>query len=223
VSLNGRTVELGDRAAPGRDEIAVDGIALEEVPEPAYFALNKPAGVLSTVTDTHGRRTVLDLLGDDARGVPRLFPVGRLDMDSTGLILLTNDGFLAHRLMHPSFGVPREYMVEIRPVPSREHLAMLRKGLVLEDGETGPAKVSLVAKQGDRGQVDMVLHAGRKRQIRRSFDHLGYEVVSLNRVRIGPLGLGNLRQGASRRLSEDEVKKLYRQTGLEVVRSKEER
>jgi 23S rRNA pseudouridine2605 synthase len=214
--LNGRTVVLGDRAVLGTDELEVDGIVLETVPEPAYFALNKPPGVLSTVSDPQGRATVLDELDDEARGVPRLFPVGRLDMDSTGLILLTNDGFLAHRLMHPAFGVPREYLVETKPVPTREHLAMLRKGVQLQDGDTGPAKVSLVGELGGRGQVDMVIHAGKKRQIRRSFDHLGYEVVSLNRVRIGSLGLGNLRQGDSRKLGEREVRELYRQTGLEA-------
>jgi 23S rRNA pseudouridine2605 synthase len=216
VTLNGTTASLGDRALAGRDMVAVDGIELEPEPEPRYVALNKPAGVVSTVTDPQGRPTVLDALEEAGIDAPRMFPVGRLDMDSTGLILLTNDGFLAHRLMHPSFGVPREYMVEVEPVPGREDLSRLRKGLTLEDGETGPAKVSLVGSHKGRGQVDMVLHAGKKRQIRRSFDHLGYKVVSLNRVRIGNLGLGNLRPGKARELEPEEVRELYRQTGLEA-------
>ncbi|MHB8897040.1 MAG: pseudouridine synthase, partial [Candidatus Geothermincolia bacterium] len=189
VTRNGAVVVLGDRATPGEDVIEVDGIALEPVPEPRYFALNKPAGVVSTASDPQGRRTVLDLLDDELTGGRRVFPVGRLDMDSSGLILLTNDGFLAHRLMHPKFGVAREYLLEVKPVPRREDLARLRKGVVLEDGDTGPARVSLLGEQAGRAQINMVIHAGKKRQIRRTFDHLGYKVLVLNRVRIGSLGL----------------------------------
>lgn len=214
MSLNGTTASLGDRAVLGRDVIQVDGIEVSSEPELAYFALNKPAGVVSTVTDPQGRPTVLDALGEDARATGRLFPVGRLDMDSTGLILLTNDGFLANRLMHPSFGVPREYVVEVEPPPTRADLARLSKGVVLEDGDTGPARVSESGRMGSRALVDMVIHAGKKRQIRRSFDHLGYRVVSLNRVRIGNLGLGQLKPGTHRRLAASEVRGLYRQTGL---------
>ncbi len=214
--MNGRTVKLGDRASAAGDEIEVDGIRLRPEPEPRYFALNKPRGVVSTASDTHGRRTVLDLLPEERAGAHRLFPVGRLDMDSTGLILLTNDGFLAHRLMHPGFGVPREYVLEIVPVPRPDDLASLRGGLLLEDGDTGPARVSVIGERGGRAQVDMVIHAGKKRQIRRSFDHLGYAVLSLNRVRIGSLGLGNLRPGAFRELEPEEIRRLYRQTGFEA-------
>lgn len=214
VSLNGTTASLGDRAVLGRDVIQVDGIEVSSEPELAYFALNKPAGVVSTVTDPQGRPTVLDALGEDARATGRLFPVGRLDMDSTGLILLTNDGFLANRLMHPRFGVPREYVVEVEPPPSRADLARLSKGVVLDDGLTGPARVSESGRLGGRALVDMVIHAGRKRQIRRSFDHFGYRVISLNRVRIGNLGLGSLKPGEHRELEASEVRSLYKQTGL---------
>jgi 23S rRNA pseudouridine2605 synthase len=214
VTLNGQTASLGDRAIAGRDEVAVDGIPIEPEPERAYFALNKPAGVVSTATDPQGRPTVLEQLGEGAARGLRLFPVGRLDMDSTGLILLTNDGFLANRLMHPRYGVPREYLVEVEPVPRGEDMASLRKGVDLEDGNTGPAKVSVTGTRGRRAQVDMVIHAGKKRQIRRSLDHLGYSVVSLNRVRIGSLGLGGLRQGEYRELEGDEVRRLFGQTGL---------
>ena len=214
VTLNGKKASLGDRALAGRDSLAVDGIELEPEPEPKYVALNKPAGVVSTVTDPQGRPTVLDALGEEAVAGRRLFPVGRLDMDSTGLILLTNDGFLANRLMHPRFGVPREYVVEVKPPPRREDLARLRKGVVLEDGDTGPARVSETGRSGGRALVDMVIHAGRKRQIRRSFEHLGFRVVTLNRVRIGNLGLGSLRPGTHRQLEATEVRELYKQTGL---------
>lgn len=214
VTLNGKTASLGDKALCGRDEVAVDGIALEPEPELTYIVLNKPPGVVSTVNDPQGRATVIDALGERSGAHVRLFPVGRLDMDSTGIILLTNDGFLANRLMHPRFGVPREYVVEVEPVPRREDLASLRKGVALEDGDTGPARVSVTGQRGNRALVDMVIHAGRKRQIRRSFEHLGYRVVSLNRVRIANLGLGSLKPGESREVGADEVRDLYRQTGL---------
>ena len=215
VTLNGKTASLGDRGIAGRDAIEVDGIAVEPEGELAYFALNKPAGVVSTATDPQGRPTVLDQIPLDASRGLRLFPVGRLDMDSTGLILLTNDGFLANRLMHPRYGVPREYMVEVEPVPRPEDIARLRKGVRLEDGETGAAKASVVGTSGRMAQVDLVIHAGRKRQIRRTFEHLSYRVVSLNRVRIGSLGLGRLKPGESRELTGAEVRELYGQTGLE--------
>jgi len=216
VALNGTTATLGDKAVPGQDVLEVDGIALEPAGELEYYALNKPTGVVSTAFDPQGRATVVEMVSAMAASQGRLFPVGRLDMNSTGLILLTNDGFLAHRLMHPRFGVPREYLLEVEPPPSREDLARLRKGVTLEDGDTGPAKVSLVGTRGDRAQVGMVIHAGKKRQIRRSFEHLGKRVVSLNRVRIGSLGLGNLKPGEVRRLKPAEVDELYRQTGLEA-------
>ena len=214
VTLNGVVAELGNRAVEGSDEIAVDGIAIQTDVARRYFALNKPTGVISTVSDPQGRKTVLDLLDVAPTGEDRLFPVGRLDMDSTGLILLTNDGFLANRLMHPRFEVPREYLVEVEPVPRREDLARLRTGVSLEDGDTGPARVSLIGGREGRGQVRLTLHTGRKRQIRRSFDALGYRVVTLNRVRLGSLGLGNLRQGQYRELDEREVRELYRRTGF---------
>lgn len=212
VTVNGRAVELGARAS-GKDEIAVDGVPIETGAPLMYIALNKPAGVVSTVTDPEGRPTVLDMLGEEQRRGVRLFPVGRLDMDSTGLILLTNDGLLANRLLHPGFEVPREYMVEVEPVPGARDLAALRRGVPLEDGDTGPARVSVVGRRGTRAQVSMTLHTGRKRQIRRSFGHLGYRVVSLSRVRFGSLGLGRLGPGECRELSREEVKELYRRTG----------
>jgi len=215
VTVDGRMATLGDRARPGVDSIEVDGVALDLPGELVYIALNKPAGVVSTASDPEGRPTVTELVSDMSGG-RRVFPVGRLDMDSTGLILLTNDGFLAYRLTHPAFGVPREYIVEVTPVPRRADLASLRRGVNLEDGDTGPARVSLLSKDGGRARVDMIIHSGRKRQIRRSFETLGYAVVTLNRVRIGGLGLGNLRQGRARTLQRDEVRNLYRQTGFEA-------
>lgn len=214
VTVNGRAVELGARASSS-DTVAVDGVTIETGAPLRYFALNKPVGVVSTVSDPQGRPTVLDLLGEEL-GDARLFPVGRLDMDSTGLILLTNDGLLANRLLHPGYEVSREYLLEVEPVPRSGDLAALRKGLVLEDGDTGPARVSVLSRRGNRAQVSMSLHTGRKRQIRRSFAHLGYSVVSLSRVRFGSLGLGRLEPGGHRELTGEEVRELYRRTGWET-------
>ncbi|PKQ28011.1 MAG: pseudouridine synthase [Candidatus Anoxymicrobium japonicum] len=214
VTVNGTVTSTGDRALAGHDVIAVDGITVQPDPDLKYFALNKPQGVISTASDPQGRPTVLDLLSDEPCSGVRVFPVGRLDMDSTGLMLLTNDGFLAHRLMHPKFGAPREYIVEVTPVPSGKDLKTLRGGLTLEDGDTGPARVSLLGKSGDRGQIKMIIHAGKKRQIRRSFEYMGYHVITLNRVRIGSLSLGNLKPGQARELLAPEVRELYGQTGI---------
>ncbi len=214
MTRNGEVVELGARAVAGVDEIAVDGVPVETGVRLRYFALNKPAGVVSAAGDEpRGRRTVLDLLDPALTQESRLFPVGRLDMDSTGLILLTNDGFLANRLLHPRYRVPREYVVDVEPVPTPGDLARLRKGVQLEDGNTGPARVSLTEGKRARGRVRLTLHTGRKRQIRRSFEALGYTVHALNRVRFGSLGLGSLRQGQYRELEQAEVRELYRRTG----------
>ena len=214
VTVNGRTATLGNRALPGTDEVAVDGVVVDPIAEPSYYALNKPVGVLSTVSDPQGRKTVLDLLDESDRS-ERLYPVGRLDMDSSGLILLTNDGFLANRLAHPRYEVPREYLVEVEPEPTSLGLSRLRKGIDLADCRTGPAKVSLRASQKGRGLVRFEIHTGRKRQIRRSFEAIGCSVVSLNRVRFGTLNLGTLKPGHFRKLEPAEVADLYRATGWE--------
>ena len=216
VALKGETAHVGDRAIPGTDDISVDGVVVETGVPLKYFVFNKPRGVVSTADDPPGRPTVMDYLPEEVRRDYRLFPVGRLDMDSSGLILLTNDGFLANRLMHPSFEVAREYVVEVEPEPRASDLARLRKGIELEDGNTGPASVSLRDRADGRAMVGMKLHTGRKRQIRRSFEHLGFKVLSLHRVRIGSIGLGALRPGECRELDPREVKTLYRRTGFRV-------
>jgi 23S rRNA pseudouridine2605 synthase len=214
VTRNGKIATLGDRALAGTDVVEVDGIRVENVVPPRYFVLNKPRGVISTTDDPQGRPTVIDMLPDETRRSLSLFTVGRLDMESTGLILLTNDGFLTNRITHPRFEVQREYVVVVEPVPGAEDIARLRKGVDLEDGNTGPARVSVKDRAGSRAQVRMIVHTGRKRQIRRSFSHLGYEVIDLCRVRIGSLGLGTLKPGEWRELDQGEVRGLYRQTGI---------
>jgi 23S rRNA pseudouridine2605 synthase len=164
--------------------------------------VNKPGGVVSTARDTHGRRTVVDLVSSSRR----LYPVGRLDADTTGLILLTNDGELANRLTHPRYGVPKTYRVRLARPPSDRDLEQLARGVRLEDGKTAPAEVS---RRGER-EIEITIREGRKRQVRRMAEAIGNEAESLSRIRIGSLGLGELRRGEARRLGEGEVAALWK-------------
>ena len=203
VTVDGEVVLEPGRAVTGDEAILVDGRPVAAArPELVAYVVHKPPGVVSTARDTHGRPTVVDLV--DAPGL-RLYPVGRLDADTTGLILLTNDGDLAHRLTHPSYEVPRSYRVEVRGGPVRERaLRMLREGVELEEGRTGPAKV----RQVRPGVLEIVIHEGRKRQVRRMCEAVGHPVVRLQRVAFGPVTLGALPEGAHRRLSASEVERL---------------
>jgi 23S rRNA pseudouridine2605 synthase len=182
--------------------VAVDGRYLEGPEERMVFLVNKPKGVLSTAADTHGRRTIVDLV--PARGA-RLYPVGRLDADSTGLILVTNDGDLAQRLTHPSFEVPRTYRATVRPVPVGERaLRTLREGVELDDGRTAPAKV----RQVKPGVLELTIHEGRNHQVKRMCEAVGHRVNTLQRIRFGPLRLEDLPEGGFRRLKAAEVEGL---------------
>jgi 23S rRNA pseudouridine2605 synthase len=184
--------------------VAVDGRYLQGVEERMVFVVHKPPGVLSTARDTHGRRTVVDLV--PARGA-RLYPVGRLDVDSTGLILVTNDGDLAQRLTHPSFEVPRTYRATVRPAPVPEHaLRTLREGVELDDGRTLPAKV----RQVKAGVLELTIREGRNHQVKRMCEAVGHRVQTLQRVRFGALRLDDLPVGAHRRLKASEVEGLRR-------------
>jgi 23S rRNA pseudouridine2605 synthase len=205
-------VEVGDEVVtdPARDVDESSGVLVDGEPVAPegleVHVLNKPAGVVSTARDTHGRPTVTQLV----RSGRRLYPVGRLDADTTGLILLTNDGELANRLMHPRYEVPRTYraVVARRPVP--EHaLRRLREGVELEDGRTAPAKV----RQVESGVVEITIHEGRKRQVRRMFDAIGHPVAELTRVAFGPLRLDDLASGRHRRLTAAEVERLRAAAG----------
>jgi 23S rRNA pseudouridine2605 synthase len=202
VRVNGDVAVLGRRVDPEADVIEVDGAQIGVRSGLVHYLLNKPAGVITTASDPQGRPTVVDLVPAE----PRVFPVGRLDADSEGLLLLTNDGELTHRLTHPSFGVDKEYLVEVQGEPHRGALRRLREGVELDDGRTAPAKVALL----DTRLLRITIHEGRNRQVRRMCDAVGFPVVRLVRTRIGPLTDRTLSPGAFRPLTQDEVRALER-------------
>ncbi len=204
VRVNGEVAVLGRRVDPESDVVELDGAQIGVRAGLVHYLLNKPAGVITTAADTHGRATVVDLVPAE----PRVFPVGRLDADTEGLLVLTNDGDLAHRLTHPSYGVDKEYLVEVAGAPHRGMLRSLREGVELDDGVTSPARVTLL---GDR-LLRMTIHEGRNRQVRRMCEAVGIPVVRLVRTRIGPLSDRRLEPGAWRPLAQDEVRALERAT-----------
>lgn len=219
VAVNGRTVtELGTRADPWRDEIRVDGRRIQPAARRRYLLLNKPKGYVSTRRDPQGRRTVMDLL----KGVREsVYPVGRLDYDSEGLLLLTNDGDLAAALTHPRHEVERVYRVEVRGVPDERALAALERGIVLDGRRTAPATVRVVPAPGRPARerrattvLRMTLREGRNRQVRRMCAAVGHPVVRLTRIRIGPIQDERLRSGELRDLSPSEVRALQKAAGL---------
>ena len=205
VRVNGERAELGRRVDPESDVVEVDGIAVSVRPGLVYYLLNKPGGVVTTASDPQGRPTVVGLVPTD----PRVFPVGRLDTDTEGLLLLTNDGDLAHRLTHPSFGVEKEYVAEVEGRPPAGAVRRLRHGVELEDGVTSPARVVLTPPNVLR----ITIHEGRNRQVRRMCEAVGHPVRRLVRVRIGPLTDRRLRPGAWRELRTEEVRALERAVG----------
>jgi 23S rRNA pseudouridine2605 synthase len=200
VRVNGVVAELGARVDPEADLVEVDGVAIGIRPGLVHYLLNKPAGVLTTASDPFGRPTVLDLVPDR----PRVVPVGRLDLETEGLLILTNDGELTQRLTHPSFGIEKEYLAHVEGTPSRGALRRLREGVELEDGVTAPAKVSLLGP----GLVRLTIHEGRNRQVRRMCAAVGHPVRRLARVRIGPLRDSHLAPGEWRPLTVAEVRSL---------------
>jgi 23S rRNA pseudouridine2605 synthase len=201
VTVNGAVAVLGQRADPERDRIVLDGVPVPLRRELAYYLLNKPAGVICSAKDPQGRPSVLDLVPPE----PRVFSVGRLDLSSEGLLVLTNDGDLAFQLTHPSFGVSKEYLVEVEGRFSNQAAGRLRRGVDLEDGLTAPAGVKVVAPNAAR----IVVHEGRKRQVRRMCEAVGLPVRRLVRTRIGPLTATGLAPGEWRRLSTLEVRSLW--------------
>jgi len=204
VSVGGEAVTDPARDVDENSGVEVDGRPAAPEPREVYL-LNKPAGVVSTAQDTHGRPTVVRLVDSERR----LYPVGRLDAETTGLILLTNDGELAERLMHPRYGVPRTYRARVRGEPSREALRELAAGVELDDGVTAPAEV----RRLEDGRVELTLREGRNRQVRRMLEAVGHRVTALERVGLAGLELGGLRPGESRRLRADEIERLTESPG----------
>lgn len=209
VRVNGEVARLGRRVDPAADRIEVDGIPLAVRPGLVYYLLNKPPGAVTTARDPQGRRTVLDLVPTE----PRVFPVGRLDYETEGLLLLTNDGELAQCLTHPSRGVPKTYLAEVSGVPGRGALRALREGVELEDGRTAPARVRLAQALGGGAALEIVIHEGRNRQVRRMCEAVGHPVRRLVRTRLGPIADRELSPGEWRPLGVAEVRALYEACG----------
>jgi len=212
VIVNGATVvQIGTCVTPEEDRVLVDGREITPPKRFVYYALNKPAGYVVTMSDSHGTPTVMSLLQDVRE---RVFPVGRLDMDTEGLLLLTNDGEIANRLMHPRYHLEKEYIVAVRHELNEHNLNWLRRGIELEGKVTQPARIRLIKKNRDCIYYKMVIHEGRKRQIREMFKAAGHPVLSLKRIAIGPVRLGILSTGRYRSLSGAEVKILRKAIGL---------
>jgi 23S rRNA pseudouridine2605 synthase len=206
VTLNGTVATLGDRADPVEDEVRVDGLGVNLDPNVKYYALHKPLGVVTTMRDPQGRPDIRAFLPEG----PRIFPVGRLDRDTEGLLLLTNDGDLANALTHPRFAVEKEYLAEVEGVPTPKHVGQLRRGVELEDGLARAKSARMAGRSGDRGAVRLVMTEGRKREVRRLLAAVGLPVTRLVRVRVGEVRLGGLAPGERRELTLDEVVALRR-------------
>lgn len=200
VRVNGVMANPGCRVSIETDKIEVDGVPVSVLDGLVYYLLNKPVGVVSTADDPQGRSTVVDLVPSE----PRVHPVGRLDLDTEGLLLLTNDGDLTFRLTHPSFGIEKEYLAQVRGTPTRAALRRLREGIELEDGLTSPAKASLQPPS----LLTITIHEGRNRQVRRMCESVGYPVERLVRTRIGPITDRRLAPGSWRKLTQGELRSL---------------
>lgn len=207
VKVNGQTVtEMGTRVDIGGDLIEIDGRPISRPEEKVYLLLNKPSGFITSLDDPRGRPKVVDLVKD----LPyRLYPVGRLDMETEGLLLLTNDGDLCYRLSHPRFGVEKTYQANVLGVPSAQKLKTLEQGMVLEDGPTAPARVRVIGQEAGNGILLVTIHEGRKRQVRRMLETIGHPVMRLKRTQYGFLDLKGVKVGSYRRLTEEEVTRLH--------------
>jgi 23S rRNA pseudouridine2605 synthase len=213
VRVNGKVVtELGAKADANNDHIKVDGKLINPKQPRTYIMLNKPAGYVTTMSDPEGRPTVQDLL----KGIKtRVYPVGRLDYNTEGLLLMTNDGDFAHLITHPKHEFPKTYLAKVKGVLDERAIEMLEKGMFLQDGKTAPAKLKKIRKEEMNSWVEITIHEGRKRQVRRMFDHVGRSVIKLKRIRTGGLSLGDLPEGRFRHLTLDEVKML-RETAMKT-------
>ena len=210
IRINGKVARPGQRVDITKDKVEVDGSTVPLRTELAYYLLNKPTGVVATASDPEGRATVLDLVDVDRR----VWPVGRLDIDSEGALIITNDGELTNGLTHPRYEVPKVYIAEVEGHVGHRALARLARGVDLEDGRTKPAEASIVERRAGATLVRLTITEGRNRQVRRMAEAVGHPVKRLVRVAIGPLQVGRLKPGTYRKLSPAEVRSLYRTIGL---------
>ena len=216
VTVNGSVVlEKGFRVDAASDKITVNGEPLPSgaSAEKRYFMFNKPKGVMTTMQDPHAERIVADFFKDVS---VRLFPVGRLDRDTTGLLLMTNDGELAFRLMHPKFGIAKRYKARVSGAVAEEKIKRLEKGIELTEGMTAPCKIEIEATNPKETLLYVTLHEGKKRQIRRIFEKVGHRVLELERLNYGPLALGDLKRGDKRELRAAELKQLEQATSFKA-------
>jgi len=212
VTVNGQVATIGMKADPAHDHIKIDGKLILR-PEPkVYIMLNKPKNVVTTLHDPEGRPTVKDFL----KGIRyRIYPVGRLDYDSEGLLLLTNDGDFTHAVIHPSKKIPKTYLVKVKGVLEEEEIQKMRTGIRLEDGVTAPARVKKIRKAENNSWIEITIHQGKKRQIRRMLQQVGHPVLKLIRIKINGLDLGNLEPGGYRYLTHEEIVKIKREVLLQ--------
>lgn len=206
VKVNGMTItQLGSKIDPEKDIVTLDQKPVKTTKQYEYYLLNKPLRVVTTMHDPQGRTKVIDLL----KGIKtRVYPVGRLDYHTEGLLLLTNDGELAYRLMHPKYKVAKTYLVTVRGILDKNSLLRLQKGVLLEDGPTIPAKVTILETGENYSRLEMTIREGRNRQVRRMCEAVGHPVLSLKRLKFGPLSLGQLKPGQYRKLEENEIREL---------------
>lgn len=211
VKVNGHPAVLGSKVNPKKDIVTVRGKRIVKQTKVRYIMLHKPRGYVTTVSDELGRKTVMDLIGSVNE---RVYPVGRLDRDSEGLLLLTNDGELANALMHPSFSIVKTYRVTVRPGADDEALEGMRNGVEIDGAKTAPCEITVLSENADRSVLEFKIHEGRNREIRKMCEAYDLEVARLKRIALGPLKLGMLSAGEHRELNETELKKLFRACGL---------
>lgn len=210
VTVNGKVAEIGMKADPMKDHIKVDGKLISKPGKRVYYAFNKPRGVMTSMSDPQGRPTVSQFF----HGIRhRVFPVGRLDYDSEGLLLLTNDGDFAYSILHPSKKIPKTYLVKIKGVLEDEDIDKLRRGIKLDGRMTAPAKVKKLRKSEANSWIEMTIHEGRKRQIRRMLERIGHDVIRLMRIRINGIEMGPLEPGTYRKLTDKELETIMREIG----------
>ncbi len=203
VTVNGAVATIGMKADTERDHIKLDGKLLNKVEPKVYYAFHKPAGVVTSVSDPEGRPTVMDYLGKIKY---RVYPVGRLDFDSEGLLLITNDGEFAHAVLHPTHKLPKLYMVKVKGLVEDDDVLKLSRGIKLDDGVTAPAKVKKLRKFQENSWIEVTLYEGKKRQIRRMLNKVGHPVIRLKRIAVGPIALGELAPGGLRPLRAEDVR-----------------